>query len=62
VRAVEDDLRTVAEGRVDLRADRAFRHHDGDVDALLAPGPGIGLRGVARGQGDDTVLTLIGRQ
>ena len=52
VPAMEHDPRPVAEARVDLRADGALGHHDGDRHTGRRPSPRICLAGVARGQRD----------
>ena len=49
---MQDDSRAVAETRVHLRADGTGGHGHGDRNASRPAGPGVGLPGVSRREGD----------
>src|SRR5205814_1971393 len=58
MRALEDDLGTVSATGGDLRRIGTDRHDDRHGDARFAPGPRVGLAGVAGGHGDRATLPL----
>ena len=59
MRAVEDDLRTVAATGFDLRRDGLLRHDDNGMHPNARAGPRVGLRRVAGGQRHDPPPAIL---